>query len=984
MGFRSPFVRQNAWPRTERSRTVGWIGATVCGLVLLAVPFAGRADAQQLRFRQYSQDQGLLNLGINCLTQDGDGFMYACTAHGLVRYNGVRFAKLDPAAGVPDAGIVRGFDVAPNGRMYATFSDAVYVADQAGNHRSWDHTRRFSKVGMPDGPIDVDVNHQTALLGNDLLLVERGQLSVVRTTTPGTAAVQAFFDQATLAAYPALRRVRSVFVDKNVVWLGCGADAVCRIASGVVTVLGPKNGLPPDSWSSFFRDRNGVMWARSLNWIAHQLPGAARFQVEPVPGGAGRYAGRSDRLTLAESPDGRLMTQGANGLLVRTDGRWTVLGRHNGMPVGSATVIFFDQEGSLWLGIRDEGVFRSQGYGLWENWNSEDGLSDNVVWQMSRRKDGPLWVASEGGVDALPTHGMAPPRLSHLDGSSFAVAAIGGDRIWRGTVDGAVERADSRSGEIDHFSVPPLNGILHGRDGRLWFFTEDGLFLQADPDAAVPTPPVRIAGIPGHVRAMTEDAQGSIWLIAGNALLRRGIKGDLHVVLDASREAGYKTRALTVPSPGTVWLGGVLGGIRQLHVEDDHVTATSFITTPTIGSESLQFLQCDSRGWIWAGTDRGLDVFNGHAWRHVDEADGLLSNDLDEGAVLEDEDGSMWFGTGRGVSHLLRPESLFEARPLRPIITDASASGLPLPERAISGTRAPLVISFSALNFRIEHSIRFRYRLEGIDSDWVETSSRDARYPVLPPGRHWFSVVAFDPDTREVSQPISVLVRIRTPTWRQWPMLVLYGVLALGILATGLRLRVRYLIRRQRHLEALVAARTQEIDLARLALQHQATHDGLTGLSNRMAILEALDASIEQAAFARASFAIGLIDLDHFKAINDGYGHLAGDAVLREIGLRLRDALGPTEQAGRYGGEELLLIVPGDEDLTCERILRMRDHVTGRVVVADARAISVTCSVGVAWFQPDDSAESLIDRADKALYAAKNSGRNRIVYGFNS
>ncbi len=943
-----------------------------------------KAGAQQLGFRQYTQEQGLLNLGLDCVAQDHDGFIYACTEHGLVRYNGIRFAKPVSMAGVPAAGLVRGFDTAPNGRSYVTFSDAVYLADPDTGDGSSPLSQHFMPVRSLDGEIEVDGDHRTALLGDDLLVVERHRLSIIKQAAAGPPTIEPFFSAAMLAANPALRTLRSIFVDHGILWLGCGSDAVCRVSPQGVTVLGPQDGLPRDNWTSFLRDRHGVMWARSLTRIAHQSPGAAHFQVEPVPGGAGRYAGHPDWIVLAEDMNGHLMTQGANGLLIRKNDRWISLARHNGVPIGSTTAIFFDREGSLWLAVRDQGIFRSQGYGRWENWDTDDGLSDNVVWQVSRQKGGPLWVASEGGIDALAGPGMALPHVAHLDGTSFAVAATTQGLVWRGTTDGAVERLDPQSAHVDHFTLPPLNGIFRSRDSRLWFFTEDGLYLQADPNAAQPTPPARVPGVTGHVRAVAEDSQGSMWLIADKALVRLGPKGDLHVVLGAAEETNYKPRALAVPAPGSVWIGGVVGGIQQLHVTDDRVTSISFVTTPTIGSETLQFLQCDRRGWIWAGTDRGLDVFNGQAWRHVDEEDGLLSNDLDEGAVFEDDDGSMWFGTGHGLSHLLTPEDIFKTTRLHPIITDASVAGLPLPETAIGSAQAPLVISFSALNFRIERSIRFRYRLEGVDADWVETGSREVRYPVLPPGRHLFSVIAVDPYKRDISRPISLLIRVRTPLWRQWPFLLLYGALVLGTLGIVSHLRDRILLARQRHLEALVAARTHEIELARLAILHQATHDGLTGLSNRTAIMEALDATIAHASTTGASFAVGLIDLDHFKQINDGYGHLAGDAVLREFGLRLRNTLEPNERAGRYGGEELLLIVPGDEDTTCERILSMRDHVTGRVVITNTRAISVTCSVGVAWFQIGDSAEALIDRADKALYTAKNGGRDRIVYRFNS
>ena len=167
---------------------------------------------------------------------------------------------------------------------------------------------------------------------------------------------------------------------------------------------------------------------------------------------------------------------------------------------------------------------------------------------------------------------------------------------------------------------------------------------------------------------------------------------------------------------------------------------------------------------------------------------------------------------------------------------------------------------------------------------------------------------------------------------------------------------------------------------AREALRVQATHDGLTGLPNRVSILEKLGTELSRAGRERQSVAVLLADVDRFKSVNDTQGHLAGDAVLREAAYRMKSAIRRYDCVGRYGGEEFLIVLPGCDGPSA------RSHAE-RIVAAFSEtpfatgegAISVTCSVGVAHrdFAAESDADSLIREADAALYSAKRQGRNR-------
>jgi diguanylate cyclase (GGDEF)-like protein len=196
----------------------------------------------------------------------------------------------------------------------------------------------------------------------------------------------------------------------------------------------------------------------------------------------------------------------------------------------------------------------------------------------------------------------------------------------------------------------------------------------------------------------------------------------------------------------------------------------------------------------------------------------------------------------------------------------------------------------------------------------------------------------------------------------------------------------KWMIARQHQLRVLVKERTHELELeksellrAKAALAELAARDSLTGLFNRGAIFDLLEQEVKRARRERCAFAVVLTDLDNFKRVNDTYGHLIGDAVLREFARRIHQNLRPYDHVGRFGGEELLVLMPGMRDESSARIRDLHKQVTHEPFVVGDLVLRVTCSFGVAWFPtPLNTVESLVSLADQALYAAKANGRNRV------
>ena len=635
----------------------------------------------------------------------------------------------------------------------------------------------------------------------------------------------------------------------------------------------------------------------------------------------------------------------------------------------------FDREGSLWAASYGKGAFRSIGLDEWEHWTDDDGLPSSTVWSTVRLPNRQLWVATDSGVAGI---GGTMARLASQ--TSYVAVASHGGRLWLGPVGAELIRFDPGRAAIERFPSPgKVTSSAVDRHDQLWIGTTAGVFKVADADAPAPDvhPAVVLAG---DAELLTTDPAGTVWALSSRGVFRQDAPGHLDTIL-RSPLLKAQPKARTFGAGGELWVGTTSDGVRRFRLAGDRIEQLSTVATPTIGSNYILSARRDHRGWIWLGTDHGLDMFDGRSWRHFDSSDGLITNDMDQGAIYEDGDGSMWFGTSHGLSHLIDPTRPPPRATLHPLITGLSLGDQALPVSPsidVDWTSAPLVIRFVDLDYSHGHNIAFRYRLRGLDTGWSTTTGREVRYADLPAGTLRFELVALDTVHGTASAPTGFAIHIQAPWWRRWWF---YGLCALALtsmLVGAWRMRIRMLLRDQRRLEEVVGARTAEIEQARTTLERMAMSDALTGLSNRHAIMEALHGAIAAAPRTEQPLAVLLCDIDHFKRINDGFGHLAGDEVLNAFGARLGAAVEAPEAVGRYGGEEFLVILHGHPDLIMQRAAAIHWAITDAPYRFANGDRSVTSSGGVAFLRAGDTALSLLVRADTALYRAKGNGRNRI------
>lgn len=177
--------------------------------------------------------------------------------------------------------------------------------------------------------------------------------------------------------------------------------------------------------------------------------------------------------------------------------------------------------------------------------------------------------------------------------------------------------------------------------------------------------------------------------------------------------------------------------------------------------------------------------------------------------------------------------------------------------------------------------------------------------------------------------------------------------------------------------------RFRNLEARAQTLQEQARRDPLTGLHSRTALNEVLERKFERAVLNEEKFGLLMVDLDRFKALNDHYGHVAGDEALREVGRVIRHSIRESDFAARYGGDEFVILLDTTDAAVAQRIAeRIRAHLSDNTIAGpDGAPLQITASIGMAMLDhptPYDSVWHLIHEADQALYKAKQSGRNRV------
>ncbi len=842
--------------------------------------FVPASGAQRYTFRTYVE--GLGNLNVMSLYQDPTGFLWIGTQGGLFRYDGYRFAEFGSNEGLT-APFIQDIYQDSAGRLWVTTPNGLFL--RTGEHfqevRPESEPLPIIRMGsffasLPDGTVVVSQDHGLYTLRPS---PEKQSWQASLLLPPN------LIDKDTSAPHGVITAPDSS------IWFGCG-DGICKYQNSSLTKWDDKSGLPKASWEYLLFDHEGQLWVRSKSHIVVLKPGAARFELRDIPG----QPPTLDFRTLALDAQGRILAPIDNKLARYEGGEWRLFSEANGLQGESVTAAIADHEGSVWIGTLGYGLQRWLGYGDWEHWTKADGLQSNIVWAIFRDHTGRLWTVDDKGISIMPP-GSRQPRPWRVPGMETAgFATIGETKdgfLWIG-LRNSVVRVDAVTLAAKRFPMGDiLSRLFVDSRGRVWCATIKGLFVSEPMSGdrgndRTPFHKIQEGALPtSGVLDLTETPDGRLWVVGFDGLFSDGPDGWTRVDLDWN-SLGTKTLADIATDPsGDVWLSGYFPGVVRLHLKGSQVLSSDRYQRPTLVSDHFVILAPDHGGWMWLGGDRGMNVFDGQHWRRYTQDDGLVWNDTAERAFWADADGSVWIGTGGGLSHFT-PHIVAAVPPPAPVFESARfGSGDISNGASVHWSSDPLTIKVASLTFRDEKALRFRYRLTGFEREWTDTDEHEVRYPQLPPGSYQLQVMAITGSDGALSPVSTFSFSIKPPWWRSNIFYVAAGLIGLFLLGTAWRWSQERAVARQNEERSRKAAL-----YARNLIE--ASLDPLVTISREGKITDVNQATELVTAVQRENL-IGSDFSDYFTdpdKARDVYQQVFATGRVRDYPLALRNAAG--------------------------------------------------------------------------------------------
>jgi signal transduction histidine kinase/CheY-like chemotaxis protein len=765
---------------------------SACAALLLA--FAASAVGQRYSFRHYGAAEGIQNLAILSLAQDGAGYIWAGSEGGLYRYDGTRFRLMASAEGLPCASEVHTLHVAVDGALWVNTCAQVFRFDGGLFHPinglAGMHSGTQGMANLADGRV--------------VVATPSGLFDVARRANGSFFALPHALD-GRLAGKP----MRGVARNGSQLWFGCGRG-LCVEEGGKVSIFGPSEGLPEDAWDAIAITPDGSVWTRSPSLLYRKPPGGERL-IRERPGLASSiYFG-----AIGQGRDGSIMVPTDEGLAVKRGENWTLVDERRGLHTAMTTAALEDRDGSIWVALVGAGVARWIGYGEWEAWTKAQGVPSDLIWSIRRDKKGALWVGTSLGLARVDTaRPEEPPRTwTKKDG-------LGGDNVrWLGeTADGAiwavvkpggVARIDPDTGKIRRFGT--ADGLPCGTShrgfvdhlDRLWIATSCGVFRNDRPSSSgvfrrIDQPVELKSG----AWAFSEDQQGTI-SITSPAGLWRLLDGQWRKYRKADGLASDSPYIPTTGPDGNLWLHHRLdAGIEKVEFSGDRIVrSTPVLPADASSVEVTAFHGFDVLGRLWRGGANGVSVLSNGSWRYLTTEDGLIWNDTDGEAFWADHDGSVWIGTSGGLAHYQPPGGVLPGQPIAdPVITSLEI------DRKTRVVRA----EFSSLDYKSEQLVHFAYRVDG--EPWTWTKERLLSIAGLAPRRHRLEI-----QSRVRDGPVSAKVagwdfQIEPKWWEAWWLRSIALLLAAAAVWGVVVWRNRLLRLRNRHLEQAVRERTAELE----------------------------------------------------------------------------------------------------------------------------------------------------------------------------
>lgn len=804
-GTRIPFsLARRLGPRLAAGALALWALVDPSPLAAALDPSRQLADYVH---ETWTMAHGLPHEGITAVLQTRDGYLWVATLDGVARFDGVRFESFNliPAAGT-QTNVVLALAETPDGALWMGTRDGLVRY----------HEGRFTVITAADGLSSAAIRCLLADSDGSLWIGTRwgglNHLSDGRITTLTSADGLAHTDVRSLARDP-----------DGGLWVGTGGG-LHFVRDGRVRPVPLSSEAPMPLVTAIHVDRQRTLW---LGTSTRLLEAAAADRLDfsrPLPA-AVRHLGTEVR-ALVEDAEGTLWVGFGEGLGRVRGARVELTGDPERLSYHHVRSLASDHEGSLWIGTDGGGLNRWRDSSIVLLTGRDVSMSLLAVW---RAPDGAMWMGGNcGGVtrwkDGTTTrvtsaHGLPGDCVQSLAGEPSGAVWIGttaGAARWQ---DGRITRVYTTANGLRHGHVP---AIAIGRRGDVWLGTVDAGVVHIERDSLTYYDATNGLAHP-DVRAIVESRDGTVWIGTFGGGLARWNAGVLTRLSRADGLSSDHILTLTEDADGTLWVGTSGGGLNR--IRDGRITAY----TPANGLpfDSVYRILDDERGALWVSSHRG--IFSVPRQQLEDVAEGRLErlaprwfrapDGMPGGGALggtqpagdRDGAGRLWFPTLRGPAiidprHLVRNTVPPPVHVERVRVDGREAAGDTLLSLG-PGVR-DIEIDYTALSYAEPSKVRFRYRLEGFDEEWVDAGTRRTAYFTnLRPGVYTLHVVGSNNDGVWNDRGATVAFVLRPRFYQTWLFAAGCGLAALGVVVAGVHLR-------ERRLRAHQAALARQVEQA--------------------------------------------------------------------------------------------------------------------------------------------------------------------------
>ncbi len=716
-------------------------------LLLLIYSWGGPLLAldPQRELAEYSRsvwltENGLPQNTVRAVAQTGEGYLWVATAEGLARFDGTSFTVLDKQ-NTPQL---------TNDDIRALASDrqgGLWLGTSGGLLRLSDG--KFTAYTTREG-----------LAGDDVQAIHVDHEGGVWVATP--AGLSRFregtFSNLTTREGLVSNDVKALFEDgEQALWVGT-SDGLSRLKDGKFTSYTVPDGLASNSVSSVAEDRAGRLWVGTFNGLSSFSEG--KFTTYTARDGL-----PSDRITaLHADREGTLWVGTSNGLGRYRDGGFRAFEGQGELARNVILSVFEDREGSLWVGTESGGLSFLKDK-KFTTYATAEGLPNDLVKSVYEDREGNVWIGTYGGGLSRLKDGKLTTYTTRDGLSSDFVLALADDpdgNLWVGTPDGLNRFRDGKFTtytSADGLANDFVRSIRADRSGTLWVGTRGGLTRLKDGGFKIYTTEDGLAD--DFVGTIYEDREGNLWVGTLRGLSRfRDDKFTTYTTRDGL--SSDTVIALYEDAAGSLWIGTSGGGMNRLRAGK----FTAYTVQAGLLDDVVYSIMEDDRQNLWLSCNKGvfhldrrqLDDFADGKINSIEPvvygtADGMRTRECSGGghpSGWKGRDGKLWFSTLKGVAMLDPARLKINAQPPGVVIEQVRVDGesvAPSGKVELPPGRSRFDFYYAGLSFVAPEKVRFRYKLDGFDKDWIDGGTRRvAYYTNLPPGQYKFRVMAANND----------------------------------------------------------------------------------------------------------------------------------------------------------------------------------------------------------------------------------------------